>query len=43
MGPILTWVRQYLDAGPDRDGFLRFWTDELQTALADVEAPAMSS
>jgi coenzyme F420-dependent glucose-6-phosphate dehydrogenase len=53
MGPILTSVRQYLDAGydhlyfhqigPDRDGFLRFWTDELQTALADVEAPAMSS
>jgi G6PDH family F420-dependent oxidoreductase len=43
--PVLEQVRRYLDAGyenvyfhqigPDQDGFLRFWTDELAPALAD--------
>jgi coenzyme F420-dependent glucose-6-phosphate dehydrogenase len=42
-GPVLESVRAYLDAGydhvyfhqigPDQDGFLRFWTDELAPAL----------
>jgi len=43
-GPIVESVRSYLDAGydhlyfhqigPDQEGFLRFWADELQPALA---------
>jgi coenzyme F420-dependent glucose-6-phosphate dehydrogenase len=45
--PILDSVRTYLDAGydhlyfhqigPDQDGFLRFWSTDLQPALADLE------
>jgi coenzyme F420-dependent glucose-6-phosphate dehydrogenase len=48
VGPIVESVRTYLDAGydhlyfhqigPDQDGFLRFWTDQLQPALADLSA-----
>jgi coenzyme F420-dependent glucose-6-phosphate dehydrogenase len=44
--PIVESVRAYLDVGydhlyfhqvgPDQEGFLRFWTDELQPALADL-------
>lgn len=44
--PVVESVRQYLDAGydhlyfhqigPDQEGFLRFWTDELQPALAPI-------
>ncbi|HEY8544771.1 MAG TPA: TIGR03557 family F420-dependent LLM class oxidoreductase [Acidimicrobiales bacterium] len=44
--PVLDSVRQYLDAGydhlyfhqigPDQEGFLRFWTDELRPALASL-------
>jgi coenzyme F420-dependent glucose-6-phosphate dehydrogenase len=44
VGPVLESVRRYVDAGydhvyfhqigPDQDGFLRFWTEELQPALA---------
>jgi coenzyme F420-dependent glucose-6-phosphate dehydrogenase len=44
--PVLESVRQFLDAGydhlyfhqigPDQDGFLRFWSDTLQPALADL-------
>jgi hypothetical protein len=43
VGPILESVRAYLDAGydhlyfhqigPDQEGFLRFWADELQPVL----------
>jgi coenzyme F420-dependent glucose-6-phosphate dehydrogenase len=43
--PVIESVRQFLDAGydhlyfhqigPDQEGFLRFWSDELQPALAD--------
>ena len=42
--PIVEAVSKYIDAGydhlyfhqigPDQDGFLRFWTDSLQPALA---------
>jgi coenzyme F420-dependent glucose-6-phosphate dehydrogenase len=42
--PVLDSVGTYLDAGfdhlyfhqigPDQDGFFRFWTDTLQSALA---------
>ncbi len=48
LAPVLESVRTYLDAGydhlyfhqigPDQDGFLRFWSDELQPALADLRA-----
>jgi coenzyme F420-dependent glucose-6-phosphate dehydrogenase len=44
--PVIESVRQFLDAGydhlyfhqigPDQEGFLRFWSDELQPALADL-------
>jgi coenzyme F420-dependent glucose-6-phosphate dehydrogenase len=44
--PVLDSVRQFLDAGydhlyfhqigPDQDGFLQFWSDTLQPALADL-------
>ena len=44
VGPIVESVRSYLDAGydhlyfhqigPDQEGFLRFWSDELAPALA---------
>jgi G6PDH family F420-dependent oxidoreductase len=47
-GPILESVRSYLDAGydhlyfhqigPDQDRFLRFWTEELQSAVAGLGA-----
>jgi coenzyme F420-dependent glucose-6-phosphate dehydrogenase len=47
VGPIVDSVRTYLDAGydhlyfhqigPDQDGFLRFWSTDLQPALADLE------
>jgi G6PDH family F420-dependent oxidoreductase len=46
VGPIVDSVRTYVDAGydhlyfhqigPDQEGFLRFWTEELQPALADL-------
>ena len=46
VGPVVESVRKYLDAGythlyfhqigPDQDGFFRFWSDELQPALADL-------
>jgi G6PDH family F420-dependent oxidoreductase len=46
LAPVIESVRQYLDAGydhlyfhqigPDQDGFFRFWTTELQPALADL-------
>jgi G6PDH family F420-dependent oxidoreductase len=46
VAPIVDSVRTYLDAGydhlyfhqigPDQEGFLRFWTDELQPALKDL-------
>jgi coenzyme F420-dependent glucose-6-phosphate dehydrogenase len=44
--PVLDSVRQFLDAGydhlyfhqigPDQEGFLQFWSDTLQPALADL-------
>lgn len=44
--PVLDSVRQFLDAGydhlyfhqigPDQEGFLRFWADELQPALSEL-------
>lgn len=44
--PVVESVRRYTDAGydhlyfhqigPDQDGFFRFWSDELQPALADL-------
>ncbi|HWH33881.1 MAG TPA: TIGR03557 family F420-dependent LLM class oxidoreductase [Acidimicrobiales bacterium] len=47
--PFVERVRTYLDAGydhvyfhqigPDQEGFLRFWTDALQPALAEVAGP----
>jgi hypothetical protein len=46
--PVVESVRTYLDAGydhlyfhqigPDQDGFLRFWSNELQPALAGIDA-----
>jgi len=46
VGPVVESVRRYLDAGydhlyfhqigPDQDGFLRFWADELQPALTGI-------
>jgi coenzyme F420-dependent glucose-6-phosphate dehydrogenase len=48
VAPVLDSVRSYLDAGydhlyfhqigPDQDGFHRFWTDELQPALATLRS-----
>ena len=48
--PVLESVRTYVDAGydhlyfhqigPDQEGFLRFWTESLQPALADLGAKA---
>jgi hypothetical protein len=49
-GPVLESVRKYVDAGydhlyfhqigPDQEGFLRFWSEELQSTLADLGAKA---
>jgi coenzyme F420-dependent glucose-6-phosphate dehydrogenase len=46
VGPVVDSVKEFLDAGydhlyfhqvgPDQQGFLRFWADELQPALADI-------
>ena len=46
VAPIVAAVQEYLEAGydhvylhqigPDQDGFLQFWTDELQSALRDL-------
>jgi G6PDH family F420-dependent oxidoreductase len=50
VGAVVDSVRQYVEAGydhlyfhqigQDQDGFLRFWADELQPALADLEDEA---
>jgi G6PDH family F420-dependent oxidoreductase len=47
--PVVESVRAYLDAGydhlyfhqigPDQDGFLRFWSSDLQPALAGLDTP----
>ncbi len=50
--PVVDLARQYVDAGydhvyfhqigPDQDGFLRFWSDELSPALSEMRAERRS-